>query len=72
MPTLTIDYPTTCDSAIRTVLYLRGWRTLKPLADALGLADTSRLSRLVRHHEEGTPEMLARVLGHMPVMEDKE
>lgn len=66
MPTLTIEFPTDCASAVRTVLYLRGWRTYKPLADALGLADTSRLSRLVRHHEEGTPEMLARILEHMP------
>lgn len=64
--TINIPFPTTCDSAIRTVLYLRGWRTLKPLADALGLADTSRLSRLVRHHEEGTPEMMNRILEHMP------
>lgn len=63
---ITIDFPTDCASAIRTVLYLRGWRTLKPLADALGLADTSRLSRLVRHHEECTPEMLNRILEHMP------
>lgn len=69
LTTIPIPYPTTCYSAIRTVMYLRGWRTLKPLADALGLADTTRLSRLVRHHEEGTPEMLARIIEHMPAKE---
>ena len=63
---ITIDYPTDCASAIRTVLYLRGWRTYKPLADAMGLADTTMLSRLVRYKVAGTDAMRDRVLEHLP------
>lgn len=66
MPTLTIDFPTDCASAIRTVCYLRGWRTYKPLADAMGLADTTMLSRLVRYKVAGTDAMRDRVLACMP------
>lgn len=64
--TITIDFPTDCASAIRTVMYLRGWRTYKPLADAMGLADTTMLSRLVRYKVVGTDAMRDRVLEHMP------
>jgi len=66
MPTLTIDFPADCASAIRTVMYLRGWRTYKPLAEAMGLADTTMLSRLVRYKVTGTDAMRDRVLEHMP------
>lgn len=64
--TITIDFPTDCASAIRTVMYLRGWRTYKPLADAMGLADTTMLSRLVKYKVTGTDAMRDRVLEHLP------
>lgn len=66
MSPIQIDFPTDCASAIRTVLYLRGWRTYKPLAEAMGLADTTMLSRLVRYKVAGTDAMRDRVLEHMP------
>lgn len=66
MSPIEIDYPTDCASAIRTVMYLRGWRTYKPLAEAMGLSDTTMLSRLVRYKVPGTDAMRDRVLACMP------
>lgn len=70
MPTITIPLPTDCASAIRCVCYVRAW-SMRQLAAAMGLRDATMLSKLVRHKVNGTPEMLARILGHMPAMEAK-
>lgn len=65
MPTLTIEVPTDCASAIRTVCYLRAW-SMRQLAEAMGLKDGTSLSKILRHRVTGTEEMRMRVMVHMP------
>lgn len=69
MPTITIDYPTDCASAINLVCYLRAW-SLRQLAAAMGLKDGTSLSKIVRHRVTGTEEMRMRVMEHMPEVKE--
>ena len=60
----TLPKPTTAAEAIRAIMYIRGWRHVRQLAEAIN-GDESWLCKVL-NHGKGSQELTERILACAP------